>query len=118
MVRSGGSGSPTAAWPAPATSRGYARPAGATSLGPPKSWRRRALNLSARDIMNELLRIRSNVWPNLRMIEVSDKMLGRSGETIRAVCNIYRNQLVRQPMFAQLMREVGRTRELEDRTSP
>ena len=69
--------------------------------------------LSAGDIVSELLRIRSNVWPNLRMIEVGDKLLGRSDEIIRAVCNIYRNQLVRQPMFAQLMREVGRTRELE-----
>lgn len=69
--------------------------------------------MPARDIINELLRIRSNVWPNLRMIEVGDKLLGRSGEIVRAVRDIYRNQLAHQPKFAQLMREVGRSRELQ-----
>jgi predicted protein tyrosine phosphatase len=37
------------------------------------------------EIMNEVLRIRSRAWPNLRIVELGDTLLGRGGDLIRSV---------------------------------
>ena len=66
----------------------------------------------ASEIVEEVLRIRSKAWPNLRIIEIGDAMLGRGGTLIAAVPEAYRQQLARRPDLAGLMTEAGRGREV------
>jgi hypothetical protein len=61
------------------------------------------------DIVQELQRVRPNVWPNLRMIELGDRMLNRGGEIISMVQHLYRDRLEQQPSLAQLMARYGRS---------
>ena len=65
------------------------------------------------EIVNEVLRIRSRAWPNLRIIELGDTLLGRGGDLIGAVPIAYRSQLQRRPELAQLFVKDGRAREVE-----
>lgn len=64
-------------------------------------------------LITELLRIRPRVWPNLRMLEIGDELLARGGDIVRAVRQLYRYLLERDPGLDQLIRSVGRERELE-----
>jgi predicted protein tyrosine phosphatase len=50
--------------------------------------------VSAKRIFGEVLRIRPQAWPNLRILELGDAMLGRQGELVVAVAGVYRRQLV------------------------
>jgi len=69
--------------------------------------------LAAADaVAMEILRIRAKAWPNLRMIELGDAMLGRGGEIVAAVGGIYKAQLQRRPELAQLKTGAGRAREV------
>ena len=68
---------------------------------------------AASAVAMEILRIRPKAWPNLRMIEMGDAMLGRGGEIVDAVTGIYRAQLERRPELAQFMGDGGRVREVE-----
>ena len=63
-------------------------------------------------LMLELLRIRPRVWPNLRMLEIGDGLLGRNGELIDATRRLYGSLLKRDPELKQLILDVGRAREL------
>jgi predicted protein tyrosine phosphatase len=65
------------------------------------------------EIIHEVLRIRSRAWPNLRIIELGDKLLGRGGDLISAVPLAYRSQLQRRPELAQMFIMDGRAREVE-----
>jgi predicted protein tyrosine phosphatase len=65
------------------------------------------------EIVNEVLRIRSRAWPNLRIIELGDKLLGRRGDLISAVPIAYRLQLQRRPELAQIFIKDGRVREVQ-----
>jgi predicted protein tyrosine phosphatase len=67
---------------------------------------------TAREVFDEVLRIRPNVWPNLRLIELGDPMLGRSGELIAGVREVYRRQLKLRPELADSMTFGGRGREV------
>jgi predicted protein tyrosine phosphatase len=64
------------------------------------------------EIINEVLRIRSRAWPNLRMIELGDKLLGRGGDLIGSAPIAYRLQLQRRPELAQSFIKDGRAREV------
>ena len=64
-------------------------------------------------ILEEVLRIRPQAWPNLRMLELGDAQLGRRGELVAAAAGIYRTQLDRLPHLAEQMRSGGRGREIE-----
>lgn len=66
----------------------------------------------ARNILEEVLRIRPKAWPNLRVIEIGDAMLARNGEVIEAAAGIYRRQLAALPHLADLMTQGGRGREV------
>jgi len=66
----------------------------------------------ASEIIQELLRIRPQAWPNLRILEIGDAMLGRDGTLIAAAAGAYRKQLARQPGIADGMARGGRSREL------
>jgi predicted protein tyrosine phosphatase len=64
-------------------------------------------------ILSEVLRIRPQTWPNLRILEFGDRLLSRNGELARAAFSIYRHQLERRPHLAESMIQAGRWREVE-----
>jgi predicted protein tyrosine phosphatase len=70
-------------------------------------------NQSAAAILGEVLRIRPQTWPNLRILEFGDRLLSRNGELARAAFDIYRHQLERRPHLAESMIQAGRWREVE-----
>ncbi|HEU0155924.1 MAG TPA: protein-tyrosine-phosphatase [Stellaceae bacterium] len=63
-------------------------------------------------IVREVVRLRPRAWPNLRMIELGDALLGRGGELIAAVRAHYRIALAREPWLADAMIDGGRGREV------
>jgi predicted protein tyrosine phosphatase len=67
---------------------------------------------AASAVAQEILRIRPQAWPNLRIIEIGDAMLGRDGEIIESVNEIYRVQLASRPELAEAMTRGGRNREV------
>jgi predicted protein tyrosine phosphatase len=67
---------------------------------------------SAESILAMVHRIREKAWPNLRMIEIGDTMLRRSGTLIAASHALYRLQLQRRPYLADFMEQGGRGREV------
>jgi predicted protein tyrosine phosphatase len=64
-------------------------------------------------VMAEVARIRPKAWPNLRMIEIGDRILGRDGSLVRVVRARHRELAEALPHVADFMRESGRARELE-----
>ena len=58
------------------------------------------------------MQIRAKAWPNLRIIEIGDRLLGRDGTLVDAAISIYRDQLARRPELAEFMTEAGREREV------
>ncbi len=63
-------------------------------------------------IAQEVLRVRPQAWPNLRIIEFGDAALQRHGTLVAAVTELYREQLTRRPELARLMTAGGRGREV------
>ena len=68
--------------------------------------------LGAEAILQGILGIREKAWPNLRILEIGDAMLGREG-TLPAAAALYRHQLNIRPHLAQVMRNAGRGREVD-----
>jgi predicted protein tyrosine phosphatase len=68
--------------------------------------------VSANRIFREVLRIRPQAWPNLRILEFGDAMLGRRGELVAAAAGVYRMQLDERPHLLEQMRSGGRGREI------
>jgi predicted protein tyrosine phosphatase len=66
----------------------------------------------AREVVDQVLRVRPRAWPNLRMIEFGDAALGRNGEIVAAVLGLYRLVLGRDPGLAAAMIKGGRGREV------
>jgi predicted protein tyrosine phosphatase len=66
----------------------------------------------AGELAAELLRIRGKAWPNLRIVEFGDEMLGREGTLIKAAAAIYRRQLEQRQYLAEIMIGNGRGREV------
>ncbi len=67
----------------------------------------------ATHILHEVLRIRAQTWPNLRILEFGDALLSRNGELVAAAHEIYRLQLETRPHLAEAMTQAGRWREVE-----
>ena len=67
---------------------------------------------AAHDIVGQVIRLRPRAWPNLRMIEMGDALLGRDGEIVAAVGALYRLALDREPGLAEAMISAGRGREV------
>jgi predicted protein tyrosine phosphatase len=63
-------------------------------------------------IFDEILRIRPQAWPNLRIVEMGDAQLDRRGALVAAVGRLYRTQLGRRPELGEEMRVGGRAREV------
>lgn len=66
----------------------------------------------AHDIVGQIIRLRPQAWPNLRIIELGDALLGRDGEIIASVSMLYRLALDREPGLAEAMISAGRGREV------
>ncbi len=63
-------------------------------------------------ILAHIHEIREKAWPNLRLIEIGDALLGRRGTLVAAAHALYRVQLERRPHLAVFMEEAGRGREV------
>jgi predicted protein tyrosine phosphatase len=68
--------------------------------------------LAADAVLAAVLRQRPRAWPNLRMIELGDALLGREGALVAAAVAIYRQALARDPALADAMIYGGRGREV------
>ena len=64
------------------------------------------------EVFRAILRVRPRAWPNLRMVEIGDAMLGRDGELVAAVAEVYRAQLEARPQLGGFMERHGRGREV------
>ena len=69
-------------------------------------------DLPAGQILEGILRMRPKAWPNLRMLELGEGLLGRSGEMAAAAPALYRHQLGLRPQLAEFMEAGGRGREI------
>jgi predicted protein tyrosine phosphatase len=70
-------------------------------------------DLSAATLMDEVGRIRSKAWPNLRMMELGDARLSRGGTLVGAARARYRFMAEQRPELVRFMSNLGRDRELE-----
>ena len=70
-------------------------------------------DVAADRVFEEVLRIRPQAWPNLRILELGDAQLNRRGELVAAAAGIYRTQLDRRQYLVEQMRSGGRGREIE-----
>jgi len=66
----------------------------------------------ARAAFDAVSDIRPAAWPNLRMLEIGDALLGRNGEIVAAVAPVYRRVLERDPSFHEALILAGRNREI------
>jgi predicted protein tyrosine phosphatase len=66
----------------------------------------------ASDVLEAVVELRPRAWPNLRMLELGDELLGRGGEIVAAVAPIYLRALERDPAFGEMIRDNGRGREV------
>src|SRR5580765_1815991 len=66
----------------------------------------------ARDALDAVARLRPRAWPNLRILEFGDALLGRNGEIVAAVSAVYRRVLDREPYLQEAMIDGGRGREV------
>ena len=64
-------------------------------------------------LIERLVAIRAQSWPNSRMIAFADDMLGRGGRLTEAVRRLHARQLEAKPHLAQVMRDLGRAAEVE-----
>lgn len=75
---------------------------------------------SEADILRIVHRIRPQAWPNLLLVEIGDRRLGRDGRLVAAASALHRLQSERQPHLPEVMSSLGREREVEAarRSSP
>jgi predicted protein tyrosine phosphatase len=64
-------------------------------------------------VVDRLMQIRPQAWPNSRMIAFADEQLGRDGRLNGAVGRIYARRLKGAPELAETMRGLNRGREVE-----
>jgi predicted protein tyrosine phosphatase len=70
------------------------------------------LDRPADEVLREIVRLRPRAWPNLRILELGDEILGRRGEIVEAARAHYRRAIEREPWLADAMIEGGRGREV------
>jgi predicted protein tyrosine phosphatase len=69
-------------------------------------------DVPARDIVSHVVQIRPRAWPNLRILEFGDAILGRRGDLVAAAHERYRVVVEQRPEWKQFMLESGRAREV------
>jgi predicted protein tyrosine phosphatase len=62
--------------------------------------------------LDRVAQIRPRAWPNLRILEFGDALLGRDGALAAAAGALYRRVLARDPSFREAMILGGREREV------
>jgi predicted protein tyrosine phosphatase len=72
----------------------------------------------AEELLREVVRLRPRAWPNLRILELGDDILGRGGEIVKAARAHYRRALEREPWLAEAMIDGGRGREVAAASLP
>jgi len=72
----------------------------------------------AQEAIAEVRRIRAQIWPNLRVVELGDALLGRNGELVAAAVARYRHVVERRPEIGRMMTEMGRSREVAAALAP
>jgi predicted protein tyrosine phosphatase len=68
--------------------------------------------------LKAVVRQRPRAWPNLRILELGDALLGRRGEILQAARAHYRRKLEREPWLIEQMIESGRGREVTEAGRP
>ena len=68
----------------------------------------------AEEALLTVVRRRPRAWPNLRIIELGDALLGRRGEIVEAARAHYRRVLEREPWMIDQMIAGGRGREVAE----
>jgi predicted protein tyrosine phosphatase len=68
---------------------------------------------AAEDVLADIVERRPKAWPNLRILELGDALLGRGGRLVAAVAACYRARLADRPQLADGMVEMGRIREID-----
>lgn len=63
-------------------------------------------------IFADVLQIRPQIWPNLRIIELGDHRLGRNGDLIAATHRVYGLQIAKRPDFVDAYGTGPRAREI------
>lgn len=66
----------------------------------------------AAEALAEVVRIRPQAWPNLRMLEIGGDMLGRRQELLEALREVYMRRAQGQPEWLRFLRENHRQREV------
>ncbi len=64
-------------------------------------------------ILARLVAIRPQAWPNLRMAEFADEILGRGGRLAAEVSRLHARQIAEKPHLAETFRRLRRSREVE-----
>ena len=70
-------------------------------------------DMAAEQILHGILGIREKAWPNLRLLELGDALLGRGGTLPAAAAALYCHQLRLRPHLDAVMRKAGRGREVD-----
>jgi predicted protein tyrosine phosphatase len=65
------------------------------------------------DIVAEIVRRRPQAWPNLKIVELGDHLLGRGGALVEAARRHYRRSMAACPGLAEQRRAEGRGREVD-----
>jgi predicted protein tyrosine phosphatase len=65
------------------------------------------------DVVAQIVRHRQQAWPNIRIVETGDKLLGRDGRLVEAVRRHYREVVAVRPDYATELRAGGRGREVD-----
>ena len=66
----------------------------------------------AADVLDAISMMRPRAWPNLRILEFGDAVLGRNGEIVATAARVYRRALDREPYLQEAMIDGGRGREV------
>ena len=66
----------------------------------------------AAEALDALRQVRPGAWPNLRLVEYGDALLGRGGELVAALRAHYRAAVMRDPAIGEIMIAAGRGREV------
>jgi predicted protein tyrosine phosphatase len=71
-------------------------------------------NRPAEEALLTVVRQRPRAWPNLRILELGDDLLGRRGQIVNAARAYYRRVLERDPWLIEQYIEGGRGREVAE----
>jgi predicted protein tyrosine phosphatase len=69
-------------------------------------------DVAARDVVSQVVQIRPRAWPNLRILELGDVLLGRKGDLVAAAHERYRAVVEQRPEWKKFMLDSGRAREV------